>query len=34
MQTCDLKVYAAKGLTRSGTFVIAGVWLYQVLSLD
>jgi hypothetical protein len=34
MQTCDLKVCPAKGLARSGTFVIACVWLYQVLFLD
>jgi hypothetical protein len=34
MQTCDLKACPAKGLARSGTFVIAGVWLYQVLFLD
>jgi hypothetical protein len=34
MQTCDLKTCPAKGLARSGTFVIAGVGLYQVLFLD
>lgn len=34
MQTCDLKVCPAKGLARNGTFVIASVWLYQVLFLD
>jgi hypothetical protein len=34
MQTCDLKVCPAKGLARSGTFVIACVWLYQVLFLN
>ncbi len=34
MQTCDLKACPAKGLARSGTFVIACVWLYQVLFLD
>jgi hypothetical protein len=34
MQTCDLKACPAKGLARSGTFVIASVWLYQVLFLD
>ena len=34
MQTCDLKVCPAKGLARSGTFVIACVWLYQALFLD
>jgi hypothetical protein len=33
MQTCDLKACPAKGLARSGTFVIACVWLYQVLFL-
>lgn len=34
MQPCDLKTCPAKGLARSGTFVIACVWLYQVLFLD
>jgi hypothetical protein len=34
MQTCDLKACPAKGLARNGTFVIASVWLYQVLFLD
>jgi hypothetical protein len=34
MQACDLKVCPAKGLARTGTFVIASVWLYQVLFLD
>jgi hypothetical protein len=34
MQTCDLKACPAKGLARSGTFVLACVWLYQVLFLD
>ena len=34
MQTCALTVCPAKGLARSGTFVIACVWLYQVLFLD
>jgi hypothetical protein len=34
MQTCALKVCPAKGWARSGTFVIACVWLYQVLFLD
>ncbi len=34
MQTCDLKACPAKGLARSGTFVIASVWLYQTLFLD
>jgi hypothetical protein len=34
MQTCDLKACPAKGLARSGTFVIACVWLYQGLFLD
>jgi hypothetical protein len=34
MQTCDLKVCPAKGLARSGTFVITCVWLYQALFLD
>jgi len=34
IQTCDLKACPAKGLARTGTFVIASVWLYQVLFLD
>jgi len=34
IQTCDLKACPAKGLARSGTFVITSVWLYQVLFLD
>jgi hypothetical protein len=34
MQTCDLKACPVKGWARSGTFVIACVWLYQVLFLD
>lgn len=34
IQTCDLKACPAKGLARSGTFVIASVWLYQVLFLS
>jgi hypothetical protein len=34
IQTCDLKACPAKGLGRSGTFVIACVWLSQVLFLD
>jgi hypothetical protein len=34
MQACDLKACPAKGLARSGTFVIACVGLYQVLFLD
>jgi hypothetical protein len=34
MQACDLKVCPAKGLARSGTLVIACVWLYQMLFLD
>jgi hypothetical protein len=34
MQTCDLKACPTKGLARNGTFVIASVWLYQVLFLD
>ena len=33
-QACDLKARPAKGLARTGTFVIASVWLYQVLFLD
>jgi hypothetical protein len=34
IQACDLKACPAKGLARTGTFVIASVWLYQVLFLD
>jgi hypothetical protein len=34
MQACDLKACPTKGLARTGTFVIASVWLYQVLFLD
>jgi hypothetical protein len=34
MQACDLKTCPTKGLARTGTFVIASVWLYQVLFLD
>jgi len=33
IQACDLKACPAKGLARAGTFVIASVWLYQVLFL-
>ena len=33
IQACDLKACPAKGLARSGTFVIASVWLYQTLFL-
>jgi hypothetical protein len=34
MQTSDLTVCPAKGWARTGTFVIASVWLYQVLFLE
>lgn len=34
IQACDLKACPAKGLARTGTFIIASVWLYQVLFLD
>jgi hypothetical protein len=34
IQACDLKACPAKGLARTGTFVIASVWLYQSLFLD
>ena len=34
IQACDLKVCPTKGLARTGAFVIASVWLYQVLFLD
>ena len=34
IQTCDLKACPAKGLARNGVFIIASVWLYQVLFLS
>jgi hypothetical protein len=34
IQACDLKICPTKGLARTGTFVLASVWLYQVLFLD
>jgi hypothetical protein len=34
IQACDLKAYPPKGLARTGTFVLASVWLYQALFLD
>ena len=34
IQACDLKACPTKGLARTGTFVIASVWLYQGLFLD
>jgi hypothetical protein len=34
IQACDLKACPAKGLARTGTFVLASVGLYQVLFLD
>ena len=34
IQACDLKACPAKGLARTGAFVIASVWLYQVLFLS
>jgi len=34
IQACALKTGPAKGLARTGTFVLASVWLYQVLFLD
>jgi hypothetical protein len=34
LQACDLTACPTKGLRRTGTFVIARVWLYQVLFLD
>jgi hypothetical protein len=34
IQACDLKACPAKGLARTGTFVLTSVWLYQVLFLD
>jgi hypothetical protein len=33
IQACDLKTCPTKGLARAGAFVIASVWLYQVLFL-
>ena len=33
IQACDLKACPTKGLARTGTFVLASVWLYQVLFL-
>jgi hypothetical protein len=34
IQAYDLKTCPTKGLARTGTFVVASVWLYQVLFLD
>jgi hypothetical protein len=34
IQACDLKICPTKGLARTGTFVLASVWLYQGLFLD
>jgi hypothetical protein len=34
IQACDLKACPTRGLARTGTFVIASMWLYQVLFLD
>jgi hypothetical protein len=34
MQACDLKACPAKGLGRSGAFVLASVWLYQIVFLS
>ena len=34
IQACDLKACPTKGLARTGSFVIASVWLYQGLFLD
>lgn len=34
IQACDLKACPTKGLARTGTFVIASVWLYQGIFLD
>jgi hypothetical protein len=33
IQACDLKACPSKGLHRSGAFVIASVWLYQIIFL-
>ena len=34
IQACALKACPAKGLARTGSFVLASVWLYQVLFVD
>jgi hypothetical protein len=34
IQACDLKACPTKGLARTGSLIIASVWLYQVLFLD
>jgi hypothetical protein len=34
VQACDLKACPTKGRGRSGAFVIASVWLYQVVFLS
>lgn len=34
IQACDLKACPAKGFGRSGAFVLASVWLYQVVFLS
>lgn len=34
IQTCDLKACPVKGWSRNGAFVIASVWLYQVIFLS
>lgn len=33
IQACDLKTCPSKGLNRNGAFVIASVWLYQIIFL-
>jgi hypothetical protein len=33
IQSCDLKACPSKGLNRNGAFVIASVWLYQIIFL-
>jgi hypothetical protein len=33
IQACDLKACPSKGLNRNGAFVIASVWLYQIIFL-
>jgi hypothetical protein len=34
IQACDLKACPAKGRDRNGAFVLASVWLYQVVFLS
>jgi hypothetical protein len=34
IQSCDLKACPVKGWSRNGAFVLASVWLYQIISLN